>query len=104
MNHLKAIDKIEHRAAAEVDKVIEQARLDLIIPYCNRYGMRFTAGMGSWSFDKKGQYLGDWLDRADFPRMSNALWEFLRAPYPFNRMNDLGSMTPDYTPLNWKGD
>lgn len=101
--YTKALDAIAEQAGKQADALITQVRRELLIPYCDRTGLRFTAGMGSWSFDKKGITYGSW--DADFPppRVPKRLYEFLQSGYPTNpHYNDCGSMMLDYTPLSWK--
>ena len=101
--YIKQIEAISAEAEMKADGLIALVREKLLIPYCDRTGLRFTSGMGSWSFDKKGVTYGDW--DADFPppKIPKTLYDFLTSGYVTNpQYNDCGSMMLDYTPANWK--
>lgn len=101
--YIKALDAISDEAQKKADALIAHVRETLLIPYCNRTGLRFTAGMGSWSFDKKGVTYGDWDEDFPPPKISKTLYDFLKSGYPTNsNYNDCGSMMLDYAPPNWK--
>lgn len=102
---MRRIEAIRDKADKDQDAVIADVRRDLLIPYCNRTKLRFTAGMGSWSLDKPGPYGNDqtYLHYGgEFPgRMPKALNAFLHERSTFSN-NDLGSLMLDYTPPGWR--
>lgn len=103
--YLSQVDAIRARTDAETDKVIDAVRADLLIPFCERTGLRFTSGMGSWSFDKRDRYgvrqyygAGDAIP-GRIPRM---LIDFL-GELSVVCNNDLGSLMQGYTPSTYGG-
>jgi hypothetical protein len=105
-NYLKQVERIMEEANARQDAVIAEVRRTLLIPFCDRKGWRFTAGMGSWSFDFSkpvnfADSLGGW-DQEECKRLiPKQLLEFLQTDATTCN-NDLGSLMEDYTPSNYK--
>lgn len=102
---LQAIDRIRADADKRTEAVIASARLALLVPYCERTGMRFTAGMGTWSFDywdRYGthQFISDW-DELKTKRIPRGLYNFL-CELDVTSRNDLGAVMEDYTPSTYK--
>jgi hypothetical protein len=96
-------EQVRKQAERALDELCEQLRAEFVVPYCDRRGYRFTAGLGSWSFDRPNgpperRQIGGWNDEL----LPKTLREVLRMDY-FTDNNDLGSMMEDYTPPNWKG-
>ena len=100
MNKLeRKFDQLARALEREADKAMAEARTKYVIPFCDRTGMRFIAGMGSWSFDKPGcESIGSW-NSEDLPKR---LRDVLTVEYPIGRC-DAGSLMADYTPKNYKG-
>lgn len=99
----KAIDRVAKAADIELDKIIEAARQKYVIPFCDKHGCEFSAGMGSWSFHGGRIGYGDgYLGRNDEKAIGKRLYAVLAMEYPLNRMNDCGSLMRDYTPANFK--
>lgn len=77
--------------------ICEQARQQHVIPFCDKTGFRFLAGMGGWSFQKADR-------RIDSGAESNAgLWRLpkgLRSALDAELSNGqcAGSIMRDYTP------
>lgn len=98
-----AIDRIAIAAEKALDKVIAEARAKYVIPFCDKHGCKFSAGMGSWSFHGGKIGYGDgYLGRQDETQLPKRLYTVLTMEYPLNRMNDCGSLMQDYKPLNFK--
>lgn len=102
--YLKRIEAARAEADKVMQAVIDQVRIDLLIPYCNRTKLRFTAGMGSWSFDKANLWKTEqvYWGRCDkLPgRIPSTLYDFLHED-AVTSQNDLGSLMEDYTPPGW---
>jgi hypothetical protein len=85
----------------ELEQVCNAVRADLLIPFCDRHALKFTAGMGSWGFDHPnggtygGMYGGTygWPSRAKLPKR---LRDALELDAVSSR-NDIGSLVADYT-------
>lgn len=101
--YLKILEQIQADAIRKQDNLIAAVRAELLVPYCNRAGLRFTAGMGSWSFDKPNRYGStDWFSYNEPPpRIPKTLLAFLRQ-HAIDCNNDLGSLMQDYTPPNYR--
>lgn len=101
--YLSTLEAIAERVDREQDALIAAVRNDLLVPFCNRTGMRFTAGMGSWSFDKLDRYgFRQYLHFGDpIPGIPKTLSDFLHKDALLSR-NDLGSLMQDYTPPNYR--
>lgn len=92
----KAIERIERQAVVSVEALADRYRTSHVIPYCDRHGLRFTAGMGEWSFDDGN---GNYCDSSDLPkRLSDVLTTSV-----LNGRQGLGSLMLDYVPPNYKG-
>jgi hypothetical protein len=95
----QALDKAAEQCAAACDAAMASARRKYVVPFCDKHACRFTAGMGSWSFDGGGvEQIGGW-NSEDLPQRLRAI---LQTEYPLNRGQDCGSMMQDYTPKNYK--
>jgi hypothetical protein len=83
-----------------IDAAATQARTLHVIPFCNRHGWKFIAGMGTWSFrDSAGEHHGTWeIDNEAAGRSFYGvrLWDALTAETIGGQ--DLGSLIEDYTP------
>lgn len=84
----RALVRAENKYAREVERVATALRAKYVVPYCNKTGRRFCAGMGSWSLGDAGSWdarglpirVGEALDVRDI------------------RGQDLGSQMGDYKP------
>lgn len=99
-----ALNELQKQTDRALDALCDAIRAEYVVPYCDRHGYRFTAGMGSWSFTRSNgpeyrQHIGSWNDEL----LPKALRTVLQLDH-FTSNNDLGSMMQDYTPPNWKGD
>jgi hypothetical protein len=75
---------------------VEQYRQKVLIPYCEKYGVRFMSGMGGWVAENQlGEKYGEYFER-NFPRYVLDVLEcsLLSGQYA-------GSMMDDYTPTGW---
>lgn len=91
-------ERIRVQAEKQVHALAEEIRARYVVPFCDRTGMNFSAGMGSWSFhDQKGRSIGttyaDW-GLKPLPKRLRAALE-IDAP-GFNQ--DIGSLIPSYFP------
>lgn len=103
----KAIDRIALQAEKELAKLIAEARAKYVVPFCDKHGCRFSAGMGSWSFHggdlPHGGYWDEgYLSGSAAERIPKRLYAVLSAEYPLNRNNDCGSLMESYTPANYR--
>lgn len=90
----KALDKCAAAYDREITKLINDAHAKHVVPYCDKKGYAFTAGMGGFSFDDgKGRY----LDRDELPKRLRAV---VSAELLY-QANDAGSLMPDYRPENY---
>lgn len=94
----KAIEREQKRYQNTVDKLIDAARTKYVIPYCERTGRKFVAGMGGWSFHPSDhrETISGW--NAD--KLPKRLREVLETDYGMFR-NDCGSMMQDYKPTTY---
>lgn len=87
------LKKAEHAYWLAVYAAADDIRTRIVIPYCERTGMRFKAGMGSWSFDHptKGYQFNE-----DAPK-------YVREPLGDELLSrqDIGSVILDYTPKGY---
>lgn len=95
----KALNVAARECERKCDVAIEYARKKYVIPFCEKHGCKFIAGMGSWSFHggSIGQ-MGGWCD----DRLPKRLLAVLRNEHPLNHNNDCGSLMADYVPTNYK--
>lgn len=98
----KRIVKLSEDMDKEIESMIKEARRDYIIPFCLRTGYRFTSGMGSWSFDRKGRHGQIWINSFDPEGLPKRVLQILSTEHPLNRSNDIGSLMQDFTPPNWE--
>ena len=96
-------DKAMGTFESKFDNMLEQAanryRNEVLIPYCKKYRLRFTSGMGSFFFTAaSGKILNDCympegcLLREDFDR----LFEQLNTPLGYAQANALGLCICDF--------
>lgn len=99
----KALDELYHRTRCEEERIVAQVRQELLIPYCNRTGLRFRGGSGSWSFDKwcRDGWRRVYSMYETPPRIPKALLWFMRTESILYR-TDLGEGMENYTPPGWK--
>lgn len=93
----KAIEAAHAQCEKACDAAIADVRTRLVIPYCDRHGCRFIAGMGGWNFvwpDGRRATHEEWSD----VRLPKRMCDALCTDYPLSRSNDCGSMMADYTP------
>jgi len=57
---VKQVDAAEAAYSKALDSIADQFRKEYIIPFCDRYGLKFQAGNGSWSFRREGKSIGAW--------------------------------------------
>jgi hypothetical protein len=57
----KELFRIDRMYDSRVTELAERVRRDLVIPFCERYAVDFSAGMGSWSFHGTGKIEGNYL-------------------------------------------
>jgi hypothetical protein len=82
-----------------IDQLAAQVRAEHVIPFCDRKGWEFSAGMGSWSFhDKRGRVYSDWDNSVGIPKR---LRDMLRQD-TFLHNNSLGSLMESYRPKGFK--
>ena len=97
----KRLDALADVYEAECDKIIAEAREKYIIPFCNKTGYKFIAGMGGWNFYGNGETLGEW--EAITGKIPKRVYQApTMAAYNLN-YNSVGSLMQDYTPPNYKG-
>ena len=92
----RALDAVRRRANIETDKIANDVRKRYVIPFCKKHGMRFIAGMGSWSFHKPGQYPLWNDDNIENISGSSRMLEALRSELPTNPGQALGSIIESY--------
>lgn len=55
----KALERAAAAYWAEVDRIAAALRARYVVPYCDRTGAKFSAGMGSYGFHgKNGEQMG----------------------------------------------
>jgi hypothetical protein len=88
---LHAIDAEHRRHAAELDRIADRARAEVIEPFCRKHGYTFSAGMGTWCFWQGGRQ----IDAYDLERMrgTKRVLTVLQAEY--TRDQDFGAMISD---------
>lgn len=91
---------------AAMGDLAESIRQDLVIPFCERTGMRFCAGMGSWDFNGKGKSFAGWQERAELRarhRLGARLYDALTIEWGVGSgRQDVGSLIASYTPTTYK--
>lgn len=66
----EALDAAQAAFRAEVDKIAEQARAE-ILPYFKKHGFDFRAGNGSWFITRpNGEHAERWVDDDELQRTS----------------------------------
>lgn len=76
----------------EINSLAEQIRQKYVIPFCNKKNLRFTSGMGSFSFHKTN---GDIVDVEWHGGLPKKLNDMLCESVMFGRQ-DIGSFMYDY--------
>jgi len=96
----KALDVIASDCEQRVTVLLDSIRRELVIPFCERKGMKFSAGMGSWDFHTKDhRKVMSPIERNGLPFI---IFNTLRLEYPLNpTVQDIGSMMQGYTPRAW---
>ena len=90
----KTLDKAANKYDSEVTRLTHAAWLYYVIPFCDKKGWRFTAGMGGFSFnDKDGRYV-------EHDRLPKRLLAVLEGE--LLGRNNAGALMDDYTPTNYK--
>lgn len=94
-------EKILQRGQAQLekltDKVCDDVRREHLIPFCDKKGVKFVSGMGSWAFyDSRGEVLWN-------RQIPKRLLHLLEAS-TYSYHNSLGSFINDYTPKGFKED
>ncbi len=105
------LDIFAEQYGKQIDQLAEDIRKHFVIPYCDKTGRRFSAGMGTWCFiDEHGNFYSDrqskfyFCDDGDVEQWSASLppdlCDILEAKTIF-RTGDLGAHMQDYTPANY---
>ena len=94
---MKKYENAINAAVDQFDKqvltpLMDKIRQEVVVPYCDRHLLRFSAGMGSWSFHTQA---GVYLWEEDMPKR---VVSSLEIDYPFNPGQQIGSMLLSYTP------
>jgi len=79
----RALEAAEARYWAEVDRIAEAVTRENVAPFCDRHGVRFRPGMGSWDFD--GAAAEDTPRR---PARAWASWDFSELPAKLAKVLD----------------
>lgn len=99
MDYPTLIEKLADNFANALDGVLEQARKEYVIPYCDANNFEFNAGMGTWNFrSANGDYIGDFLYDSDYDDVPEEVLRVLQMEYPLNRGQSCGSMMESYKP------
>lgn len=88
------LDRHEKIYSNTIYKIAAEARKKYIIPFCDKTGYCFYAGMGNWLFCDGVESLDCW-DKRIPKRVLGALESGI-----LYRQNDLGSLMEDYDPKN----
>jgi hypothetical protein len=94
----------------EADRLAESAYTYHVVPYCEKHGYTFCAGMGDWVFSKDGHTVdldtGRWLNSKTLSWCegtgeepddeTRALLDLLHLEVPGLPMGDFGSIMPCY--------
>lgn len=107
MDALKSLEQAQKAYWDQVGAIADRVRTELVIPFCDRKGWRFVAGMGTWNFVKpkaKGhEGVSIWDEPTDAEgrrRFGVRLWNALQADVISGQ--SLGSLIPDYTPPGYE--
>ncbi len=92
MTPAKALDNLASGYWSKVDDIAAAARAKYVIPFCDRKGWKFTAGMGFRNTE--GVYIG-WA-----VVLPARLYTALTAEVLSGQ--ELGSLMADYTPTSYK--
>ncbi len=100
------LKKIENRYFDEVNKVADFYFVNVVVPYCKRYKLDFTSGMGSWNFNTTNDTPktfreshcmlgGDYKTQVIRSTLPEKILEILEEPLPMNGY-ELGAHMSDY--------
>lgn len=93
----RELDKIRRHAEILEYRAIRAARLQYVVPLCERRNWHFSAGMGSWCFwSERGDHFG-----YDDDRIPKRVQAVLKAEV-LNSSQDAGSLMQDYMPKGFK--
>jgi hypothetical protein len=53
-NYKAMIEKIDRQASEAVDLVLKQIQDEVIVPFCQKYRIKFWSGMGGYNFITRG--------------------------------------------------
>lgn len=91
------LDRLARQYDREVDEALKRARIKYIVPFCDKHGLRFNSGMGSWSFhDSEGRYDGDY----GCVKIPKRVREVLECDLVYRQ--DAGSMMTEYTTKTYR--
>jgi phosphorylcholine metabolism protein LicD len=76
-------------------------RNEVIVPFCDKHGLSFRSGMGTWILEGHGKVYASW-DEDVHRFMPKKLYEALTIPWHLGARQDLGALIQDYTPANYK--
>ena len=101
----KALDEAATRYWEEVDRLAAIVTREHVAPFCNRHGVRFVPGMGSWGFHGAAAEA-----TARRPARAWGVWDYSELPARLADVlmadtitgQSLGSLGRDYTPPNYK--
>lgn len=99
--YMRQLETIRLAAERQEEALIESIRTDLLVPFCDRVGAKFTSGMGTWMFRRGKSTQHSFEHDGPFWGMSRMLYTLLHAESAYCN-NDLGSMMEDYTPASYK--
>lgn len=101
----KTFDKINRERDAALERLAAVVMEQHVKPFCDRLGVKFCSGMGSWNFEgyeteptprRSARAMSD-FDSADLPK---TLADLLHLP--IDHFNDLAALMDDYTPTSYK--
>lgn len=77
------IKLLQHDLLVDVEAVAEQARAEVIRPFCDRHKLKFDSGMGAYAFFNKDDNEVSSVWERGLNRPGQAPWEFAPADYPY---------------------
>lgn len=102
MDYPVLIEKLAENFANSLDNIIELARQEYVIPFCDSARVEFNAGMGSWMFQSEyEQSFGEFMYSHDYEGIPEDVLKVLQMEYPLNPGQSCGSMMQSYTPKNF---
>lgn len=96
----RRLDAIRREADKAIGQLVKELRAAYVVPYCDRYGVRFRSGMGTWAFfDDCAFMLRDTDGRGDGEgrKLPRRLCDVLNLETPVDCVS-LGALMDDYTP------